>query len=89
MSKNLKANDANSDNIEIEIEDVDGKKIPCEIIDGFLFKSNEYSIVKNKEDNTIYLFKVLGDEETAELVIPEENEFKEASAYYEQLVEEE
>lgn len=79
----------NPDTIEIEIEDVDGRMIPCEIVDGFLFKSNEYALVKNKENNTIYLFKVIGDDEEAELVIPEEAEFKEATDYYEKLVEEE
>lgn len=89
MKKNHDEANINSDTIEIEIEDVDGRMISCEIVDGFLFKSNEYALVKNKENNTIYLFKVIGDDEEAELVIPEEAEFKEAADYYEKLVEEE
>ncbi|GAA0177277.1 hypothetical protein SH2C18_05380 [Clostridium sediminicola] len=89
MKEKFNEVETNSDIIEIEIEDIDGRMIPCEIVDGFLFKSNEYALVKNKENNTVYLFKVMGDDDEAELVIPEEKEFKEASLYYEKLVEEE
>ncbi len=82
--------DMEEETISIEIEDEDGNMIPCEIVDGFAFKGNEYALVKNSENDTVYLFKVVGDDdEEAELVVPDDEEFNEASAHYEKLVEEE
>ncbi len=72
----------------VNLEDEDGNMVPCEVVDGFEFKENEYAIVKNPQDSSVYLFKVEGNESAAELVIPEEDEFKEVSAYYQQLSQE-
>ncbi|SHH38356.1 DUF1292 domain-containing protein [Clostridium grantii] len=76
------------DTIEIEMEDENGNVIPCEIVDGFMFEEQEYAVVKNKEEDSIYLFKVVGDDEEAELVLPSDEEFDAAAAYYDGLVEE-
>jgi len=45
--------------------------------------------VQNPDDGSIYLFKVVGDEEVGELVVPEDEEYEAARAYYEQLIESE
>jgi len=75
--------------LTVDLEDENGNVVPCEIVDGFTYKDNEYALVQNPEDDSIYLFKVIGDEETGELVIPEDEEFEEVTAYYEELIKEE
>ena len=75
--------------LTVDLEDENGNVVPCEIVDGFTFKDNEYALVQNPEDDSIYLFKVIGDEETGELVIPEDEEFAEVTAYYEEMIKEE
>ncbi len=72
--------------LTVDLEDENGNVIPCEIVDGFTYKDNEYALVQNPEDDSIYLFKVVGDEETGELVIPEDEEFEEVTAYYEEMI---
>lgn len=72
--------------LTVDLEDENGNVISCEIVDGFTFKDNEYALVQNPEDDSIYLFKVVGDEETGELVIPEDEEFEEVTAYYEEMI---
>src|SRR5659263_98693 len=52
----------------VDLEDENGNVVPCEIVDGFTYKDNEYALVQNPEDDSIYLFKVIGDDETGELV---------------------
>lgn len=73
----------------VDLEDENGNTIQCEIVDGFLFEENEYALVQNPDDGSIYLFKVVGDEEVGELVVPEDEEYEAARAYYEQLIESE
>lgn len=73
----------------VDLEDENGNVVPCEIVDGFTYKENEYALVQNPEDDSIYLFKVIGDEETGELIIPEDEEFAEVTAYYEEMIKEE
>ena len=75
--------------LTVDLEDENGNVVPCEIVDGFTYKDNEYALVQNPEDDSIYLFKVIGDEETGELVIPEDEEFAEVTAYYEEMIKEE
>jgi hypothetical protein len=70
----------------VDLEDEEGNVIPCEVVDGFTYKDNEYALVQNPEDDSIYLFKVVGDEETGELIIPEDEEFEEVTAYYEEMI---
>ncbi|MFD3157542.1 DUF1292 domain-containing protein [Haloimpatiens sp. FM7330] len=75
--------------IFVELEDEKGNVVQCEVVDGFVYKENEYAIVQNPEDGVVYLFKVVGeDEEVGELVVPNDEEFEEVRSYYEQLVEE-
>ena len=73
----------------VDLEDEEGNVIPCEVVDGFTYKDNEYALVQNPEDDSIYLFKVIGDEETGELVIPEDEEFEEVTKYYEEMIKDE
>lgn len=73
----------------VDLEDEDGNIVPCEVIDGFQYKENEYAIVEHPDNGSIFLFKVVGEGEEGELVIPDDEEFEEVSAYYEQLVDEE
>jgi hypothetical protein len=75
--------------LTVDLEDENGNVVPCEIVDGFTYKDNEYALVQNPEDDSIYLFKVIGDDETGELVIPEDEEFAEVTAYYEELIKDE
>lgn len=73
----------------VDLEDENGNLVSCEVVDGFEFKDNEYVLVQNPNDGSMYLFKVIGEGEEGELVIPEDEEFDEVSAYYESLMEEE
>ncbi|MGK0465779.1 DUF1292 domain-containing protein [Clostridium sp.] len=72
--------------LTVELEDENGNVLPCEVVDGFTYKDNEFALVQNPQDDSIYLFKVVGDEETGELVIPEDEEFAEVTAYYEEMI---
>jgi uncharacterized protein YrzB (UPF0473 family) len=69
----------------VDLEDENGNLVQCEVVDGFEYKDNEYVLVQNPNDGSIYLFKVVGEGEEGELVIPEDEEFEEVSAYYENL----
>ncbi len=75
--------------LTVELEDENGNVIQCEIIDGFMFNDNEYALVQNPDDGSIYLFKVVGDDEVGELVVPDDEEYDAARAYYEGLIENE
>ncbi|AYF55060.1 DUF1292 domain-containing protein [Clostridium botulinum C] len=77
------------ESLMVELEDEHGNVVPCEVIDGFEYKENEYALVQNPEDNSVYLFKVIGEGEDGELVVPEDEEFNEVTAYYETLLENE
>ncbi|WP_027625857.1 DUF1292 domain-containing protein [Clostridium lundense] len=69
----------------VDLEDENGNVVTCEVVDGFEYKDNEYVLVQNPQDGSVYLFKVIGDEENSELVIPEDEEFEEVSSYYQTL----
>ncbi|MEA4826392.1 DUF1292 domain-containing protein [Clostridium sp. JNZ J1-5] len=71
----------------VELEDENGNVVPCEVVDGFEYKDNEYALVQNPEDGSVYLFKVVGEGDNAELVVPDDAEFEEVTAYYDTLVE--
>lgn len=77
------------EHLMVDLEDEDGNSVSCEVIDGFEYKDNEYAIVQHPENGSIFLFKVVGEGEEGELVIPDDEEFEEVSAYYEQLMAEE
>lgn len=71
----------------VELENENGEIVPCEVVDEFLFNEQLFVLVQNPEDGSVYMFKVIGEGEEGELIVPEEDEFKEASAYYEKLME--
>ena len=72
----------------VDLEDENGNTVACEVVDGFEYKDNEYALVQNPEDGSVYLFKIVGEGEEGELVIPEDEEFDEVSAYYQSLCDE-
>lgn len=72
--------------LTVELEDEEGNVITCEIVDGFDYKEKEYAVLVNPEDETYYIFEVVGDEENGELVVPSEEEFEDVRDYYENLV---
>lgn len=73
----------------VDLEDENGNIISCEIVDEFTYKENEYVLVQNPDDGSVYLFKVVGEGEEGELVVPDDEEFDDVSAYYERLCSEE
>ncbi|MBC2581605.1 DUF1292 domain-containing protein [Clostridium sp. DJ247] len=77
------------ENLIVDLEDENGNIVPCEVIDGFEYKDNEYAIVQHPDNGSVFLFKVVGEGEEGELVIPDDAEFEEVSSYYEQLMSEE
>jgi uncharacterized protein YrzB (UPF0473 family) len=75
--------DHDHESLVVDLEDENGNLVSCEIVDQFDFKDNDYVLVQNPNDGSVYLFKVVGEGEEGELVIPEDEEFEEVSAYYE------
>lgn len=71
----------------VELEDEHGNAIPCEVIDGFAYNDAEYALVQNPQDGSVFLFKVEGEGEEGQLVVPEDEEFNAATAYYESTLE--
>ena len=81
--------DHDSEALIVDLEDENGNIVPCEVIDSFEYKTSEYVLVQNPQDEAIYLFKVVGEGEDSELVIPEDEEFEEVTKYYDSLTDEE
>ena len=73
----------------VDLEDEHGNVVSCEVIDGFVFNDSEFALVQNPQDGSVYLFKVVGEGEEGELVVPEDEEFQAATAYYESTLEDE
>lgn len=73
----------------VDLENENGEIVPCEVVDEFTYNEQQYVLVQNPEDGSMYLFKVVGEGDEGELIVPDDEEFKQASAYYEQLMEEE
>ena len=69
----------------IDLEDEDGNLITCPVIDAFKFEENEYLLAQNPNEDSVYLFRVDGEE----LVIPDEKEFDRVSEYYQESAENE
>lgn len=67
----------------VDLEDENGNVVSCQVVDGFAFNDNEYALVQNPENDSVYLFKVIGEGENGELVIPDDEEFEAATKYYE------
>ncbi|MDP4176940.1 MAG: DUF1292 domain-containing protein [Bacillota bacterium] len=74
-------------NMVVDLEDENGNIVACEVADSFNYKDNDYVLVQNPEDGSVYMFKVVGDDENGELVIPDDEEFEEASKFYEESLE--
>lgn len=73
----------------VELEDEHGNVVACEIVDGFEYNDKEYAVVVNPEDESYYIFEVVGDEEDedmGQLVVPSEEEFEAVREYYEELL---
>lgn len=77
--------DHDNESFVIDLEDDNGNVVSCPIIDAFEFEENEYVLAQNPEDESVYMFKSVGEE----LVVPDEEEFDRVATYYnEELVEE-
>lgn len=72
----------------VDLENENGEIVPCEVVDEFTFNEQQYVLVQNPEDGSMYLFKVVGEGEEGELIVPDDEEFKQASEYYEKMMEE-
>ena len=66
------------DDFVVDLEDDNGNIVSCPIIDTFEFEENEYLLAQSPEDDSVYMFKTVGEE----LVVPEEEEFNRVSTYY-------
>ncbi|SHI44251.1 Protein of unknown function [Clostridium cavendishii DSM 21758] len=66
----------------VDLEDENGNIISCEVVDSFEYKEQDYVLVQNPEDGSVYLFKSINEE--GELVVPEEAEFDEVTKYYQE-----
>ncbi len=71
----------------VDLEDEDGNVISCEVIDSFEYNENQYIIVLNPKDDSNYMFKVIGDDDDPDFIIPDDDEFEEVSKYYDSLIE--
>ncbi|AKC63551.1 Protein of uncharacterised function (DUF1292) [Clostridium sporogenes] len=71
--------------ILVDLQDENGNAVTCEVIEEFEYKDNVYALVQNPENNSVYLFREEGQGDEVELVNPEEKEFDEVTAYYENL----
>ena len=58
----------------IDLEGEDGNTISCPLIDQY------------PEDDSVYMFRVEGEGEDEELVVPEEEEFDRVAAYYNEVL---
>lgn len=73
----------------VELEDENGNIIACEVVDGFEYEDKEYAVLINPEDESYYIFEVVGNDEDGdmgELVVPSEEEFETLKEYYEELL---
>ena len=75
--------DHDHESFVVDLEDEEGNIISCEVVDAFEYKEGEYVLVQNPNDGSVYLFKSVGED--GELVVPEDGEFEEVTAYYQEL----
>lgn len=73
------------DTILVDLQDENGNAVTCEVIEEFEYKDSVYALVQNPENNSVYLFREEGQGDEVELVNPDEKEFEEVTAYYENL----
>ena len=78
------------DTLFIDLEDENGNMISCPIIDQFEYEEKVYVLAQSPEDDSVYMFRVEGEGEDEELVVPDEEEFDRVATYYnEELVDSE
>ena len=70
----------------IDLEGDDGNTISCPLIDQFEYEEKVYVLAQNPEDDSVYMFRVEGEGEDEELVVPEEEEFDRVAAYYNEVL---
>ena len=70
----------------IDLEGEDGNTISCPLIDQFEYEEKVYVLAQNHEDDSVYMFRVEGEGEDEELVVPEEEEFDRVAAYYNEVL---
>ena len=84
--------DNDYEDMTIEIEMEDGKKVECEVLGTFEVEENEYMVLLPQDEDEVILFRYVEDEENEEFEltpIEDEKEFEIASeAYYELFFEE-
>lgn len=73
------------DTLVIDLEDENGNVVSCPVIDSFDFEEKEYVLAKNPEDDSVYMFRVEG-EDGQELVVPDEAEFDKVAKYYDEVL---
>ena len=73
------------DTLVIDLEDENGNVVSCPVIDSFDFEEKEYVLAKNLEDDSVYMFRVEG-EDGQELVVPDEAEFDKVAEYYDEVL---
>jgi len=73
----------------VDLEDENGNLVQCEVVDGFQYNDNDYVLVQNPEDGSVYMFKIVGEGDEGELVVPDDEEFEEVTAYYKSTFSEE
>ncbi|EJO5346104.1 DUF1292 domain-containing protein [Clostridium botulinum] len=69
----------------VDLQDENGNAVTCEVIDEFDYKDKVYALVQNPENKSVYLFREESKGDEVELVNPDEKEFEEVTAYYENL----
>ncbi|MCR4944760.1 MAG: DUF1292 domain-containing protein [Clostridium sp.] len=66
----------------ITLDDGKGNEEQCIVIDSFEYEENEYLLAQSQKDESVYLFKMVGEE----LVYPEEEEFNKVTTYYNEVL---
>ena len=72
------------DTLFIDLEDENGNMISCPIIDQFEYEEKVYVLAQSPEDDSLYIFRVEGEGENAEVVYLDEEEFDRVATYYEE-----
>lgn len=76
------------ESIIVDLEDENGNIVSCEVVEEFEYNESIYALVQNPDNGAVYLFKEVEKGEEVELVVPEEEEFEKATAYYESTLKE-
>ena len=74
------------DTLFIDLEDENGNMISCPVVDQFEYEEKVYVLAQSPdpEDDSLYIFRVEGEGENAEVVYLDEEEFDRVATYYEE-----